>query len=118
MKILTKVALVAAMLVAATPALAGDPMAGAYGNTVQIVYGDGTTVKLYVDEGGSYTGEGPAGPTAGTWTISGGQTCFTQSSPEATAPSCSATVSKQVGDTWQAAGQGGAMATISIIAGR
>jgi len=118
MKTFAKAAIAAAMLMAATPALAGDPMAGVYGNTVQVVYGDGTTVTLYIDEGGSYTGDGPTGATAGTWAISGGQTCFTQSSPEPTPPSCAPTVSKAVGDTWQAPGQGGATATISIVAGR
>jgi hypothetical protein len=103
---------------AAGPALAADPMAAAYGNTVLITYGDGTVVKLYIDEGGSYTGDSPAGQSAGTWAIKGGDTCFTQSSPEAVPESCSPTVSKNVGDTWTGTGQGGAPVTITIVAGR
>lgn len=118
MKFLAKAAIAAAIFMAAGPALAADPMAAAYGNTVTIVYSDGTTVKLFIDEGGTYTGESPAGQSAGTWSISGGQTCFTQTSPEATPPSCGPTVSKNVGDTWQGTGQGGAPVTISILAGR
>lgn len=116
MRLLASVAIAAVMM--AGPALAADPMASAYGNTVVIVYGDGTTVNLYVNEDGTYTGTSPAGESAGTWTISGGQTCFTQTSPEASPPSCSKTVNKNVGDTWTATGQGGAPVTITIQAGR
>ena len=118
MKILAKAAIAAAIFMAAGPALAADPMAAAYGNTVNIVYGDGTTVKLFIDEGGSYTGESPAGQSSGTWSISGGQTCFTQTAPEPTPPSCGPTVSKNVGDSWQSTGQGGAPVTVTIQAGR
>lgn len=118
MKFLAKAAIAAAIFMAAGPALAADPMASAYGNTVSIVYGDGTTVKLFIDEGRSYTGDSPMGQSAGTWSISGGQTCFTQTSPEAAPPSCGPTVAKNVGDSWQGTGQGGAPVTISIEAGR
>ncbi|MFZ4606903.1 MAG: hypothetical protein ACOYM5_11645 [Caulobacter sp.] len=118
MKFLAKAAIAAAIFMAAGPALAADPMASAYGNTVVITYGDGTTVKLFIDEGGSYTGESPMGATSGSWSISGGQTCFTQQSPEAAPPSCGPTVSKSVGDSWQGTGQGGAPVTLSIQAGR
>lgn|SRR5690349_19320775 len=116
MRLLATLALGAAML--AGPALAADAMASAYGNTVLITYGDGTVVKLFIDEGGSYTGESPMGQSAGTWEISGGQTCFTQTSPQAGEPSCSKTVNKNVGDTWSATGQGGAPVTVTITAGR
>ncbi len=116
MRLFASVAIAAAML--AGPALAADPMASAYGNTVVITYGDGTTVNLYVNEDGTYTGSSPMGESAGTWAISGGQTCFTQSSPEATPASCSKTVSKNVGDTWTSTGQGGAAVTVTIQAGR
>lgn len=116
MRLLASVAFVAAMM--AGPALAADPMASAYGNTVVIVYGDGTTVNLYVNEDGTYTGSSPMGESAGTWAISGNKTCFTQSSPDATPPSCSPTVAKNVGDTWTGTGQGGAPVTITIQAGR
>ncbi|MDP1631945.1 MAG: hypothetical protein Q8L66_11060 [Caulobacter sp.] len=118
MKILAKAAIAAAIFMAAGPALAADPMASAYGNTVLITYADGTEVKIYVDEGGSYSGESPAGQSAGSWAISGGKTCFTQQSPEATPPSCSATVNKNVGDSWQSTGQGGAPVTVTIVSGR
>lgn len=117
MRILASAALVAAIMMAG-PALAADPMASAYGNTVVTVYGDGTTVNIYVNEDGTYTASSPAGESAGTWAISGGQTCFTQSSPQAGPPTCSKTVSKNVGDTWTGTGQGGAPVTITIQAGR
>lgn len=116
MRLFASVAIAAAML--AGPALAADPMASAYGNTVVIVYGDGTTVNLYVNEDGTYTGSSPMGESAGTWAISGKQTCFTQSSPEPAPASCSPTVTKNVGDSWTGTGQGGAPVTISIQAGR
>jgi len=92
-------------------------MASAYGNTVNIVYGDGTTVKLFMMRRLLHRRK-PAGQSSGTWSISGGQTCFTQTAPEATPPSCAPTVSKNVGDTWEGTGQGGAPVTISIVAGR
>lgn len=115
MRLLATLALAATML--AGPALA-DPMASTYGNTVVVTYGDGTTVNIYVNEDGTYTGSSPMGESAGTWTASGGQTCFTQSSPEPGEPSCSQTVSKNVGDSWQSTGQGGAPVTVTIQAGR
>lgn len=123
MRLLAKVAACSLALAAlAGPALAADPMASAYGNTVNVTYADGTTVKLFIEQDGSYTSTGgPAGDTSGTWAIKGGQTCFTQVSPpppEGMSPSCSPTVSKNVGDTWTAPGQGGAEATVSITAGR
>ena len=70
------------------------------------------------NEDGTYTGSSPAGESAGTWAISGSQTCFTQSSPEPTPASCSKTVSKNVGESWQSTGQGGAPVTVTIQAGR
>ena len=115
MRLLATLAIAATML--AGPALA-DPMATAYGNTVVITYGDGTTVNLYVNEDGTYTGSRPMGESAGTWAISVSQTCFTQSSPEPTPDSCSKTVSKNVGESWQSTGQGGAPVTVTIQAGR
>jgi hypothetical protein len=116
MRLLAIAAFAAAMM--AGPALAADPMASAYGNTVVITYGDGTAVSLFINEDGTYTGSSPMGESAGTWAISGGQTCFTQTSPQAGEPSCSKTVNKGVGDTWQATGQGGAPVTVTIQAGR
>lgn len=123
MRLLAKVAACSLALAAlAGPALAADPMASAYGNTVSVTYPDGTTVKLFIEADGTYTSSGgPAGDSSGTWAIKGGQTCFTQVSPEPQAgmsPSCSPTVSKNVGDTWTAPAQGGATATITISAGR
>lgn len=116
MRLLATLALGAALL--AGPAMAADAMASAYGNTVVITYGDGTVVKLFIEADGTYTGESPMGQSSGTWAISGGQTCFTQTSPQAGEPSCSKTVSKNVGDTWTAPGAGGAPATVTIQAGR
>jgi hypothetical protein len=123
MRLLAKVAACSLALAAlAGPALAADPMASAYGNTVSVTYPDGATVKLFIEADGTYTSSGgPAGDSSGTWAIKGGQTCFTQVSPEPPAgmsPSCSPTVSKNVGDTWTAPAQGGAEATITITAGR
>ncbi|MDQ0462917.1 hypothetical protein QO010_000665 [Caulobacter ginsengisoli] len=123
MRLLAKVAACSLMLAAlAGPAMAADAMASAYGNTVSVTYPDGTTVKLFIEADGTYTSTGgPSGDTMGAWAIKGGQTCFTQTSPEppaGTSPSCSPTVTKNVGDTWTAPGQGGATATITITAGR
>ena len=117
MRILATAALAAGLLMAG-PALAADAMASAYGNTVVVTYGDGTTVMLYVNEDGTYTADSPQGQASGTWAISGGETCFTQTAPQPGEPSCSKTVNKKVGDSWQSTGQGGAPVTITITAGR
>lgn len=119
--ILTVVATVAAMA-CATLAMAG-PMDGAYGNTVVVDYGNNAVAKIFVNADGSYGLTQPDGVTAkGTWAVSGGQTCFTQTDPAPAAgatPSCSATVDgKGPGDSWTSTGQGGAPVKVSIVAGR
>jgi len=114
------IAAAGALLVAslAGPALA-DPMASAYGNTVVVTYPGDAKVKLHVNADGTYESIAPDGSKAsGTWAIADGQTCFTQTAPAATPPSCSPTVDKKVGDSWTATGQGGATVTVTIIAGR
>ena len=122
MRLLAKVAACTLALAAlAGPAMAADAMASAYGNTVNITYPDGTAVKLFVNEDGTYTIDSPAGASSGAWAIKGSQTCFTQVDPAPAAgmsPSCSPTVTKNVGDSWTGTGQGGAAVTISISAGR
>lgn len=106
------------VLMAAGAALA-DPMASAYGNTVVLTYPGDVKVKLYVNADGTYESAAPDGATAsGTWSAKDGQTCFTQTAPQAQPASCSPTVEKKVGDSWTSTGQGGAPITITIVAGR
>ena len=107
-----------AMAALAGPAMA-DPMASAYGNTVVVTYPGDAKVKLHVNADGTYESIAPDGAKAsGTWTVSGGQTCFTQTAPAAMPASCSPTVDKKVGDSWTATGQGGAPVTVTIVEGR
>lgn len=106
----------------ATLAQAG-PMDGAYGNTVIVDYGNNAVVKIHVNSDGSYALIQPDGASAkGSWAVTGGQTCFTQTDPApaaGVAPSCSAAVDgKGPGDNWTSTGQGGAPVKVSIVAGR
>lgn len=119
MKGFAKAAWAAIILFSASPALADDPMAGAYGNTISIEYPDKTIDTLYVRPDGTYVLDSVhLGFTTGTWSISGGQTCFTQLQPATDQPpACSPTVAKQPGDTWQGVGRGGVPVTIKIWPG-
>lgn len=108
--------------IAAAFAMAGAvqaaPMDTAYGNTVVVTYPGGVVSKLYVEADGTYTATSPMGAVKGTWAIADGQTCFTQTEPAGVPASCGPTVDKQIGDTWDGVGVGGAPVTLTLVAGR
>lgn len=116
-----KLVLGLAAALAATGAAHADPMASAYGNTVSITYPDGTIVELFIEPDGTYKATSPQqGQVGGTWAIADGQTCFTQLDPvpaPGMSPNCGPTVDKNVGDTWDGVGIGGAPVKLTIIAG-
>ena len=120
-RILSLAAAVCAVSFAA--AAQAGPMDGAFGNTVVLDYGNNMVAKMHANADGSYSVLQPDGKTSkGTWTATGGQTCFSQTDPAppaGAAPSCSASVDGKVaGDSWTGAGAGGAAVKISIVAGR
>lgn len=114
-------ALAATMMFAGIAVATDDPMAVAYGNTVTITNAAGEVSTMLIDADNTYTVTTAAGEVhKGTWAIADGQTCFTQTEPAPPAeykPACSATETRAVGDTWTS-GEGDAMVTITIVAGR
>jgi hypothetical protein len=114
---------IAASVFIAGVALADDPMAGAYGNTVTVTNAKGQTTKIVISEDKSYQATLPDGKVhKGTWGLSADvtQICFTQTEPAPAAdakPACGMLrPGKKAGDTWDE-GEGDAKTTIAIIAG-
>ncbi|HUO92343.1 MAG TPA: hypothetical protein VMU22_05440 [Rhizomicrobium sp.] len=119
----------AAMLVAGA-ALADDPMANVYGNTITTKdHATGATATLLFNQDMSYTakGTGPNGQPvgySGTWTLKdGGKTiCLTPNVPAGTpnAPpaSCSPYSPHNVGDSWTVTTDGNQTFDVTLTAGR
>jgi hypothetical protein len=119
----TLIGALAATLLFGSVALADDPMAGAYGNTVTLTNAKGETTKLVINEDNSYQATLPGGNVhKGTWELStdATQVCFTQTEPVPAAdakPACGIVrPGKKVGDTWNE-GEGDAKMTFAIISG-
>jgi hypothetical protein len=72
-----------AVLIAGTAAAEPAPgVAAAFGNTVLSTYPDGRSQKIWLQPGGTWTGQGRAGqPLAGEWRIQGSQVCLRQTKP-------------------------------------
>ncbi|MEJ2415733.1 MAG: hypothetical protein P8Y45_02125 [Exilibacterium sp.] len=117
LKLITKAALTAAIVLSVSPTFAGS-LDGAFGNTLLVSAGDAQT-HIYPNKDGTYTGTSPDGQAiAGTWREDGDKICFTRSKPKAEAPICNALGQIAVGDTVTATGLGGAEVTLSLIKGR
>jgi hypothetical protein len=114
----------------ATSALADDPMANTYANTVQAKdKTTGATNLLYYNQDSSFTAKGTTADGksysySGSWSLrDGGKTlCLAPVAPQgggtAPAPSCSPLAPHQVGDTWTITNDQHQTFDISIIAGR
>jgi hypothetical protein len=108
-----------------TAALADDPMATTYGNTVTTKdMKTGAVGTLLFNQDGSYTanGTGPDGKAVsygGTWTTKdGGATlCLTPSMANATA-NCSPLASHAVGEHWTVSSTNGQSFDVVVTAGR
>jgi hypothetical protein len=129
MKIRT-IALAGAFLLAAgSVALADDPMANTYGNTVVTKSAKtGATGMLYFDQDMTYTAKatganGQPVSYGGTWSLKdGGNTiCLTPKLPPNTpgsAPSCTPLQKHAVGDSWSVTNDQGETFDVSLTAGR
>jgi hypothetical protein len=123
-------ALVGAAVLYAGAALADDPMANTYANTVTSRdKATGQSAALLFNQDMSYTvkGTAPNGQPfsyTGTWMLKdGGQTiCLTPNAPAGMAnppkPSCSPLSAHNVGDTWTVTDDQNNTFDISIVAGR
>ena len=122
------IALTGGFVFTASSALADDPMANTYANTVVSKDAKGMTSTLLFNQDGTYTlkATGPDGkPVAipGTWTLKDGgkAICLATAAPPNTppaAPSCSPIQSHNVGDTWNVTNDQNQTFTISLTAGR
>ncbi len=115
--------LTAVALVAFTgTALAGDPLASYYGNTVVLSNPKTGDMQAFVNQDGSYSTKFADGKmVSGTWAVAGDQTCYTQTNPAPAAdakPFCAANADHKVGDSWKVAAADGTETTITIKAGR
>jgi hypothetical protein len=108
---------VAAML--STAALASDPMATRYENTVTITDANGTT-KIYYNKDGTMTTVLPDGTKGtGKWTAKDGKVCVTlDSGPNAGKEGCNPLTERKVGDTWDVTLADGTKAKATLVAGR
>jgi hypothetical protein len=123
-------ALVGAAMLFAGAALADDPMANVYGNTITTKdRATGMSSSLMFNQDMSYTGKmtganGQAVSYTGTWMLKdGGKTiCLTPNvpagTPNAPAPSCSPLQTHNVGDSWSVTTDGNQTYDVSLTAGR
>ena len=123
-------ALAGAMVLFAGAALADDPMANTYANTVTTKNtATGATAVLLFNADNTYSGsttgaDGKPVQYTGGWSLKdGGKTiCLTTNAPpnapNAPKPSCSPLVSHNVGDNWTVTTDGNDTFQVSLTAGR
>jgi opacity protein-like surface antigen len=113
----------AAVAVLATPALAADPFAVAYGNTVTQTFPDGTKMTTYVNADMTWQQTRGGKTTKGTYAWKDAtHVCFTVVDPAPADPTKATGCNEikgdhKLGDTWTEQGPNGAM-TMSITPGR
>lgn len=117
--------LAGAFTLAATAALADDPMADTYANTVTTKSAKSGTGTLLFNADGSYTAKatGPDGkPIAyqGKWTLKDGGTaiCLSPTIPNPPPASCSPLTKHAVGESWSVTNDQGETFEVSMTAGR
>lgn len=113
----------AATLVVSTAALAGDPFAVAYGNTVTQTLSNGTKIVVYVNADKTWQQMMGDKTTKGTYAWQDAtHVCFTMTDPEPADPSKATFCNEikgdhKVGDTWTETTPQGTI-TMAISAGR
>lgn len=113
-------------VLAALPALADDPMANTYANTVVATSADGTVTKSHYNADKTYETTGQDGATSkGTWELTEGDTkiCITPTepppAPDAKLPLCAPFLgARNPGDKWEQAGFDGQNVSVELVAGR
>jgi hypothetical protein len=117
---MVRVILAAAAVVALTmPALAADPMANYYGNTL-VGKSERGEMHMWYKADNTYTSTFNDRPSAGTWAAEGDKVCLTQTVPPApagTPPRCFPMAAHTVGDTWTAPTQNGDTMSMTLVAG-
>jgi len=122
------IALAGCFVMAATAALADDPMANTYANTIVSKDSKGMSSSLYFNQDGTYTmkATGPNGAPMtipGKWSLKdeGKTICLVTAAPPNTPPappSCSALQTHNVGDTWTVTNDQNQSYTVTLTSGR
>ncbi|NWH08383.1 MAG: hypothetical protein HXY22_07035 [Alphaproteobacteria bacterium] len=97
-----------------------DPMATRYDNTTVITNAKGEVTKIHYNKDNTFEAMGPQGTMKGTWAITDGTLCLTQTEPAPAAdakPICNPVAEHAVGDKWEM-GEGDAKVMIELVAGR
>jgi YD repeat-containing protein len=110
----------AASMLAFGPALAGDPMASRYENTVTLTDASGAVTKIYYDKDGTMKTVLPDGATGtGKWAVKDGKLCVTlDAGPSAGMENCNPMVERKVGDEWELTLADGSKVKVKLEAGR
>jgi hypothetical protein len=110
--------LIAAVMIAGV-AIASDPMASRYENTVTLTDATGTT-KIHYNKDGTMTTILPNGTKGtGKWAMKDGKLCVTlDQGPNAGKENCNPFVERKVGDSWDVTLADGTKAKASLVAGR
>jgi hypothetical protein len=119
------IALTGAFMLAASSALADDPMANTYANTIVTKDSKGMASSLLFNQDGTYTikatdPNGKSVEISGKWTLKdGGKTiCLTPAAPPNSPPSCSPLQAHNVGDSWSVTNDQSQTFSVSLTAGR
>ena len=110
----------AASLLVAGAAVAGDPMASRYENTVTLTDASGAVTKIYYNSDGTMKTVLPDG-TAGTgkWAVKDGKLCVTlDAGPNAGMENCNPLVDRKVGEEWEIPLPDGSKLKAKLEAGR
>jgi opacity protein-like surface antigen len=113
-----------AAIAVASPALAADPFAPAYGNTVTQTLPDGNKIVIYVNEDKTWEQHVGGKVLKGTYAWKDDtHVCFTLTDPVPTDPSKATNCNEikgdhKVGDTWTETLPNGGSMTMAITAGR
>ena len=107
----------AAMLTQAAPN--AEALRPAFDNTLVSTYPDGRTARLWLAEGGTYTGQGRrGGRNSGVWQVKGANICLRQRRPVPVPMTyCTPIVAGGVGTSWTAKAVTGERIRVTLVAG-
>ncbi|NWG70120.1 MAG: hypothetical protein HXY23_00710 [Parvularculaceae bacterium] len=110
----------AASFFVAGAALAGDPMASRYENTVTLTDPTGAVTKIYYNKDGTMKTVMPDGTEGtGKWAVKDGKLCVVfDQGPNAGVESCNPLVDRKVDEEWEVPGPGGMKIKAKLVKGR
>jgi hypothetical protein len=102
------------------PSLADASLSNVFSNTISVLTTTGTTILIYPNEDGSYTGTLPNdSKIEGSWAQNGDETCFTRTQSTTSSTVCHLQLeNKMLGDTWESTDPEGNPTTVTLVEGR